>query len=179
VAAAGVPHLVMDGDIADPEGLGRALAAYGHDARDALHVCKSAIHDRGYTEPSLSLPVPRLATNACARPDGTAITATDMARNLAELFRGWLPLARRHGWIVIEAHTPPAGKASALLGRTLATALDATHGYSCQYPTEPEVFAWAAGAGGFTSREHREPGAAALGHALLTIDHFVAGAQVR
>jgi SAM-dependent methyltransferase len=173
LAAAGVPHLIMDGDIADPDGLARALSAMGHDARDALHVCKSAIHDRAYAEPPPGPAPPYAATNACARPDGTAIPATDMARNLAEVFRGWRSLAARHGWIVIEAHTPPAQQAASLIGRTLATALDATHGYSCQYPTEPEVFAWAARAGGFSSRAHREPAAAALGHTLLTIDHFV------
>jgi hypothetical protein len=36
------------------------------------------------------------------------------------------------------------------------------------------VFAWAARAGGFVSRAHAEPGAATLGHTILTIDHFVA-----
>ena len=60
------------------------------------------------------------------------------------------------------------------MGRTHATVLDATHGYACQYPVEPGVFAWAARAGGFVSRGHAEPGAATLGHTILTIDHFVA-----
>jgi hypothetical protein len=36
------------------------------------------------------------------------------------------------------------------------------------------VFAWAGRVGGFTSRAHHEPGAAALGHTQLTIDHFIA-----
>jgi hypothetical protein len=35
---------------------------------------------------------------------------------------------------------------------------------------EPEVFAWAARADGFTGRAHHEPGASALGHTQLTID---------
>jgi hypothetical protein len=110
---------------------------------------------------------------AFARPGGGAIPDSQMALNLAEMFRAWQPLARRHGWIVIEAHSVRSATAAALLGRTLATALDATHGYSCQYPVEPEVFAWAAQAGGFSSRAHHEPGASALGHTQLTIDHFV------
>ncbi len=204
LAAAGVPHLVMDGDIADPARLARELAAAGHDARDALHVCKSAIHDRAYQPPSAppgsappgsapagsvppappgSVPpappgsappsAPPGAMTAFARPDGSAIPAAQLALNLAGLFRSWQPLARRHGWIVIEAHSVRSATAAALIGRTLATALDATHGYSCQYPVEPEVFAWAARAGGFTSRAHHEPGASALGHTQLTIDHFV------
>ena len=44
---------------------------------------------------------------------------------------------------------------------------------------EPGVFAWAARAGGFVSRGHAEPGAATLGHTILTIDHFVPDGQVR
>ena len=203
LAAAGVPHHVMDGDIADPSRLARELAAAGHDARRALHVCKSAIHDRAYRPPgfpgpppgppgfspgaadpppgALTGPVgpPPGALTAFACPDGSAIPARQLALNLAELFRSWQPLARRHGWIVIEAHSVRPDTAAALIGRTLATALDATHGYSCQYPVEPEVFAWAARAGGFTSRAHHEPGASALGHTQLTIDHFVVDAGNR
>jgi len=110
---------------------------------------------------------------AFARSDGGAIPAGQLALNLADTFRAWQPLARGHGWIVIEAHSVRPATVAALLGRTLATALDATHGYSCQYPVEPEVFAWAARAGGFTSRAHHEPAAGVLGHTQLTIDHFV------
>ena len=158
-----------------------------------MHVCKSAIHDRAYHPPAtvateaaaaieaaapplaaaLSAVPPPAAMTAFAHPGGGAIPASQMALNLARMFRAWQPLARRHGWIVIEAHSVRSATAAALIGRTLATALDATHGYSCQYPVEPEVFAWAARAGGFTSRAHHEPGASALGHTQLTIDHLV------
>ena len=31
-----------------------------------------------------------------------------MARDLAAFFRGWHPLTRKHGWIVIEAHSVAA-----------------------------------------------------------------------
>jgi hypothetical protein len=193
LAAAGVPHLIMDGDIADPARLARDLAAAGHDAQNALHVCKSAIHDRAYHPPAaaaaeaaaateaaapplaaaLSAVPPPATMTAFAHPGGSAIPASQMALNLAEMFGAWRPLARRHGWIVIEAHSVRSATAADLIGRTLATALDATHGYSCQYPVEPEVFAWAARSGGFTSRAHHEPAAGALGHTQLTIDHFV------
>jgi len=189
LSAAGVPHVIMDGDIGDPVGLERALAARGLDARDALHVCKSAIHDRAYEGPAPEAPEspetpegpaspPNYAgppgAGAYARPDGSAIPASSVALDLARLFRRWRPVASRHGWLVIEAHAAPAAVLARLIGRTHATVLDATHGYACQYPVEPGVFAWAARAGGFVSRGHAEPGAATLGHTILTIDHFVA-----
>jgi SAM-dependent methyltransferase len=201
LSAAGVPHVIMDGDIADPAGFDRALAAIGLDARDALHVCKSAIHDRAYRpppEPSSTAPasadpastapasadpasadpasaadLPPASSCAFAQPDGSAIPAAAMARDLAAFFGSWHPLTRKHGWIVIEAHSVAAATAAGLIGRTVATALDATHGYSCQYPVEPEVFAWAARTAGFRSRQHAEPAASALGHTILTVDHFV------
>lgn len=203
LANAGIPHLVMAGDIADPDGLARELAAAGHDATNALHVCKSAIHDRavrevrdrgqlppgsggvrgdGFPPGSVNVHDPRRSgadagppttMTAFARPDGAAIDPADLAADLAGLFRAWRPLAGRHGWIVIEAHSAPASTVASLIGRTVATALDATHGYSCQYPVEPEVFRWAARTAGFISRAHHEPGASALGHTQLTIDHLV------
>ncbi len=186
LSAAGVPHLILDGDIADPDRLSRAMAARGLDARDALHVCKSAIHDRAYRVPGApgyggAVPAdPPVSSCAFAQPDGSAIASTAMALNLAGFFQDWLPVTSKHGWIVIEAHAVRAATAARLIGRTVATALDATHGYSCQYPVEPEVLAWAAAAAGFSSRQHAEPAASALGHTILTIDHFVASpAQTR
>jgi hypothetical protein len=200
LSQAGVPHVILDGDIADPAGLERALAARGLDARDALHVCKSAIHDRAYGGPGEASPragtlqggvppagalspgtwpigTPPAGAGAYALPDGSALPPSSVALDLAGLFRRWLPLARRHGWLVIEAHAVPAATLAGLIGRTHATVLDATHGYACQYPVEPAVFAWAARAGGFISRGHAEPGAATLGHTILTIDHFTAAGQ--
>jgi hypothetical protein len=197
LSQAGVPHVILDGDIADPAGLEQALAAHGLNARDALHVCKSAIHDRAYEGtgpaqgpgpaegpgpaqgpgpaegPGPDAGPPPPGAGAYALPDGSAIPAGEVALDLATLFRRWQPIASRHGWLVIEAHAVPAAVLAGLIGRTHATVLDATHGYACQYPVEPATFAWAARKGGFVSRGHAEPGAATLGHTILTIDHFV------
>jgi hypothetical protein len=166
----------MDGDIADPDGFARALRAAGLDPANALHICKSAIHDRAYrpvpASPSGHVPAPECA-GAYALPDGGAIPAQAVAADLAALFARWRDLTRRHGWLVIEAHAIPGTKAPALIGRTLVTVLDATHGYSCQYPVEPEVYAWAAKSAGLRSRAHRAPAADVIGHTALTIDHFV------
>jgi SAM-dependent methyltransferase len=175
--AAGVPHLIIDGDIADPQDLVKRLRTHRLDAFDALHVSKSVIHDRAYEEPATmdpATPAPPPSSCAFALPDGAAIPADRMALNLAGFFRRWRPLARRRGLMVIEAHTATPHTITGLLGRAPTTALDATHGYSCQYPVEPEVFAWAADAAGFRSRAHRDLGETTVGHTILTVDHFVA-----
>jgi SAM-dependent methyltransferase len=175
LSAAGIPHVVLDGDIADPERLRRDLGERGLDADNALHICKSAIHDRAYREPgawAMADARPPVSYSAFALADGSDVSAAKIALSLADLFSSWRRLTRRHGWLVIEAHAAPAATVGRLIGRTIATALDSTHGYSCQYPVEPQVFAWAARAAGFSSRRHAEPGAVQLGHTVLTIDHF-------
>lgn len=178
LSAAGIPHVVLDGDIADPERLRRDLGERGLDAGSALHICKSAIHDRAYREPDVRATAdsrPPVSYSAFALPDGSDVSAAKIALSLAGLFRSWRPLTRRYGWLVIEAHATPAATAARLIGRTITTALDSTHGYSCQYPVEPQVFAWAARVAGYSSRQHAEPGAAQLGHVVLSIDHFTVG----
>lgn len=180
LADVGAPHVVLDADVADPQGFADALAARGLDARDALHVCKSSIHDRAYRDAAgLPAAAPPPSDAAYALPDGQALPTSLLGRDLARFFTGWAPLVSRHGWIVIEAHSTPSRRVAGLMGRTLVTALDATHGYSCQYPVEPAVFTWAAARAGLRSRAHREPAAQALGHTLLTIDHFMADPHAR
>ncbi|HEY3953813.1 MAG TPA: class I SAM-dependent methyltransferase [Streptosporangiaceae bacterium] len=178
LSAAGIPHVVLDGDIADPERLRRDLAERGLNAGNALHICKSAIHDRAYREPdapAMAGSGPPVSYGAFALADGSDVSAAKIAVSLADIFRSWRPLTRKHGWLVIEAHAAPPAAAARLIGRTIATALDSTHGYSCQYPVEPQVFAWAAQSAGYSSQRHAEPGAAQLGHTVLTIDHFTTG----
>ncbi|GHE12101.1 AprA-related methyltransferase [Streptomyces alanosinicus] len=176
LAGVGIPHLVIDGDITDPYSLGRALAEHGLDATDALHVSKSVIHDRNFragrpdTVPHTGRS-PRML-RFFAAPDGQAVSPDAMARDLAAHFRSWRHLARRHGLVVIEAHAVDVTRAASVNGSTLASDLDATHGYSHQYPVEPAVFAWAAEVAGFHSLRHHELGVVNSGHTMLTIDHF-------
>ena len=92
--------------------------------------------------------------------------------NLAELMRRWRPLAARHGMVVVETHTVDPAVTARLHGHTSNTVFDATHGYSNQYPIEPEAFYWAIRAAGFTRHRHREPAAAAVGHTLITVDYL-------
>ena len=52
----------------------------------------------------------------------------------------WKPYIERFGLLTIELHTVPPAHVAANLGRTAATAYDATHGYSDQYIVEVDVF---------------------------------------
>ena len=55
-------------------------------------------------------------------------------------FKKWAPYVRTFGLLVIELHTIPPELTARNLGRTAATAYDATHGYSDQYILEVSEF---------------------------------------
>ena len=52
----------------------------------------------------------------------------------------WLPHIKKNGLLVIELHTVDPKLVSENLGKTAATAYDATHGFSDQYIVEVDVF---------------------------------------
>jgi DNA-binding MarR family transcriptional regulator len=224
MAAAGVPNVVLAGDVGDPAGIERALRRAGIDPLDALHVSKSVIHNRAFRGGSGSPEGPAQAPAsagesqarapaaaaesraqalapaessapdanggprrseavanrgrarseaAFAAPDGSRIAPAALVADLVEHLRGWRRLAARHGLLVIEAHAGRPAVTARLLGRGIGTLLDATHGYSNQYPVEPEVFLDAARAAGLRAAVHTELGSPARGSGVLTIDHFV------
>ena len=178
----GIPHHVVDGNIADPTGLAQTLSAIGFDPYNALHLCKSVIHNRPYQKPENPVAAGRRrtsSTGAFVAPDGAAIPNSMLEQNLVEHFRSWRELAYRHGLLVIEAHTVDPAVTAKLIGRSIGTVVDATHAYSNQNLVEPEVFMSAAREAGFSSRAHRELGKESVGHTVLTIDHFVTEIQNR
>ena len=60
--------------------------------------------------------------------------------SLLEHFQKWKPYVERFGLLIIELHTINPKLTAANLGKTAATAYDATHGYSDQYILEVDVF---------------------------------------
>lgn len=173
---AGVPHLDLFGDIGDPSGIARKLADRGIDPLDALHVSKSVIHNRRYRSPQnrdLVQSLEPMSRAAFVSPDGQRILARELECSLVELFWDWIPHTRRHGIVVIEAHTVDPHVAAQHVGRTIVTCLDATHGYSSQYLVESEVFDRAAEIAGFRTTVRRELGGQVLGRPLMTIHHLV------
>ena len=175
--AAGIAHQILDGDVAEPEAIAQKLCDLGLDPAGALHVSKSVFHNRTFKPPRGPAGRPAGApasTGAFAGPNGWVIPNCARRAGLARAPRPLEGRRARHGLVVIEAHTTPPETAARLAGRTVATALDAAHGYSHQLLLEPEVFADIARRAGLASLAHREPGAATVGHTVLTIDHFVA-----
>lgn len=175
LAEGGVPHRVIDGDIASPGELAARLAALGIDPGNCLYVSKSIFHNRAFRPPAARVPPLSHATGgAFLGGDGEPLAAREVEASLVELFREWRPLLRRHGMVAIEAHTVSAGEAAALQGRSPLTALELLHGYSQQLLLEPEVHRAAARAAGLRSLAGAQVGEAGVGYVALTVDHWLA-----
>jgi hypothetical protein len=175
--AAGIPNETVFGDIGDPIGLSRTLLENGVDPANALHVSKSVIHNRTYKNPEQTERLANwkpLSQAPFTLPDGSLIRSRDMECNLIELFESWAPLTKKHGMIVIEAHTVDPELVSKSVGQNIITCMDATHGYSNQYLVESEVLARAAQAAGYKCLAYREIGGKLIGRPTMTINHFIA-----
>lgn len=176
LSRAGVPHVMLFGDIADPGGLAASLAQRGMDPLGVLHVSKSVLHNRAWRPPSDSLPAftpePPPSAAVFLAPGGDLIEPRDLALNLANTLRAWLPQAARHGLVVIEAHTVDPEAAAPHRRRHLISSLDAYHGYSHQYLVEIEVQRWAARAAGFAIAAQRDLGQAMMGRPIMSVDHL-------
>jgi len=124
-----VPHLVLFGDVNDPEGLRTRLSEQGVDSRELLHGSSFLIHNRPYQPPKQPTQAARRhgpATGAYVA-DGLPIESADVQQNLVEFFRSWAQIIGHHGMLVIELHDPER----VVVGKTLSNYM-LTHGLSDQ-----------------------------------------------
>ena len=139
---AGIPHLVLFGDVGDPSRLADDLAHHGIDIRDGLHIRSFLDHNRPYQAPTGDRPeeLEYTPSGAYVDADGGAIQAVDMERSLVEHLERWVPFVRTHGVVILEAHTVAPGLAARHVGQLHNIAFDTYHGFSGQFPVEFEVF---------------------------------------
>ena len=71
---------------------------------------------------------------------GKRINNNEIEDSLLQHLQKWEPYVKKFGLLVIELHTIAPELTAKNLGKTAATAYDATHGFSDQYIVEVEVF---------------------------------------
>jgi len=131
---------VIWGDISDPDLLQKDLETnYGIQLKELLSVRTFLDHNRIWSEPKLQLNAPSTSTGAFAYR-GKRLSNDDVERNLKDHFKKWALHIEKFGLIVIELHTISPNLTSKNLGKTAATAYDATHGFSDQYILEIDSF---------------------------------------
>lgn len=132
---------VIWGDIGQPDRLAQDLQDnYGIALADLLNVRTFLDHNRPWNAPAA--PTPGLAstsTGAFAHR-GRRLPNHAVEDSLREHLTRWEPYVQRFGLLLIELHTIAPALTAAHLGRTPATAYDATHGFSDQYIVEADVF---------------------------------------
>ncbi len=168
---------VVLGDIGNPTALAMTLNNVAVDPQNALHVSKSVIHNRRYKLPENQDRLTNfepVSKTVYVSTDGSIIRPREFECNLVEFFEGWRDLTKKHGMVVIEAHTVDPELVYPKLGQNIVTCMDATHGYSCQYLTEYDTFLRAAQSAGYKSLAFRALSGKVLGKPTMTINHFMA-----
>jgi SAM-dependent methyltransferase len=131
---------VIWGDIGRPDILAKDLKEdYNIDLKDLLNVRTFLDHNRIWE-------APKKVTNRTSKSSGAyayqgqRLNNNDVEDSLLEHFKKWKPYVEKFGLLIIELHTINPKLTANNLGKTAATAYDATHGYSDQYILEVDVF---------------------------------------
>lgn len=131
---------VIWGDIGRPDVLANDLLEnYNIDLKDLLNVRTFLDHNRIWEMPK-QITKDRVSHSTGAFVHrGERISNSLVEDNLLEHLNKWSPYVRKFGLLMIELHTIAPSLTAANLGKTAATAYDATHGFSDQYIVEIPV----------------------------------------
>jgi len=132
---------VIWGDIGRPDILANDLMEnYTIDLKDLLNVRTFLDHNRIWDEPKKVTHGRISQSTGAFAHRGKRISNNLVEDNLLEHLQKWSPYVSKFGLLLIELHTINPALTAANLGKTSATAYDATHGFSDQYIVEIDVF---------------------------------------
>jgi SAM-dependent methyltransferase len=138
---AGVWAKVIWGDIGRPDLLAQDLSEnYGLDLSKILNVRTFLDHNRIWEQVNQVDDLPKSTTTGAFASKGNRLKGSLVEQSLYEHIQKWQPWIQEFGLLLIELHTIDPMLAAQNIGKTAATAYDATHGYSDQYILEHEVF---------------------------------------
>ena len=131
---------VIWGDIGRPDLLAKDLKEdYNIELKDLLNVRTFLDHNRIWSAPKQKTNRVSASSGAYAY-QGKRINNNLVEDSLLEHLIKWKPYVERFGLLIIELHTLNPTLTAQNIGKTAATAYDATHGYSDQYILEVDVF---------------------------------------
>jgi hypothetical protein len=145
---------VIWGDIGRPQLLSDTLNVdYGIDLKELLNVRTFLDHNRIWEEPNKSKLNRISLSSAAFAHRGKRISNNKVEDNLLEHLKKWSPFVEKFGLLLIELHTISPELTANNIGKTAATAYDATHGFSDQFIVEIEVLHKVAAEAGLFSDE--------------------------
>jgi len=131
---------VIWGDIGQPDVLANDLKEnYGIQLNDLLNVRTFLDHNRIWENPKTKAENRVSHSTGAFAFRGERITNNNVEDNLLEHLKKWSPFVSKFGLLLIELHTISPELTAQNLGKTAATAYDATHGFSDQYIVEIDI----------------------------------------
>lgn len=132
---------VMWGDIGNPELLADDLQSnYNIDLKELLNVRTFLDHNRIWKDPEIIDASRNSISTGAYASKGKRINNNIVEDSLLEHLNKWHPFVEKFGLLLIELHTVPPELVAENIGKSPATAYDATHGFSDQYIVEVPVF---------------------------------------
>lgn len=150
---AGIDHLILHGNISEPSKYAYSIKEkLGINLKDLLNVRSFLDHNRIYTIPKNNFLNLKCNSTGAFSFRGRIIPNNELKQNLIEHFESWTPYVSKYGLLILELHTIDPLIASKNIGKTIATAYDATHGFSDQYIFEINTVQNAANKAGLTPK---------------------------
>lgn len=144
----------VQADIGDPLGLSTTLKRdYDMELSDLLSFRSFIDHNRLWQPPKERKFLGQSCSTGAFAYRGEKLNNRDVESSLYDHLKRWKPFIHRHGLLVIELHCLDPLLTAAHMGKTPATAYEATHGYSDQYIVEIDRFREIAHHAGLHSEE--------------------------
>ncbi|MGX1929061.1 class I SAM-dependent methyltransferase [Flagellimonas sp. 2504JD4-2] len=132
---------IIWGDIGNPDLLALNLQEkYNIQLEDLLNVRTFLDHNRIWEEPAAPNKQKMSSSTGAYAFEGIRLNNNLVSESLKQHFKKWLPYVKKFGLLLIELHTVDPKLVAQNIGKTAATAYDATHGYSDQYIIEIAEF---------------------------------------
>ncbi len=132
---------VIWGDIGNPAAMSKDLKEkYNINLSDLLNVRTFLDHNRVWKTPDRIENIPTTSSTGAYAYQGVRLNNNLVVESLKQHFKNWIPYIKKFGLLLIELHTTAPEKIAKNIGKTAATAYDATHGYSDQYIIELEEY---------------------------------------
>ena len=145
-----IEHILVQADIGNPDDFNQKLEKkHNLKLNQLLNVRSFLDHNRVFEMPNINkFNLNNISINStaafCTNNNNEILQPIVFKLNLIEHFTKWKPYIEKFGLIILELHTINPILCAKNIGKTLATAYDATHGYSNQYIIEYEEFVNAA-----------------------------------
>jgi SAM-dependent methyltransferase len=154
--AAGVPALLIRGDVTDPDRLATDLAGQGLAIEDGLHIRSFIDHERSYRGGDPRLEAPGWSSGVYMDAGGAPLSGPEVERDFIAHLGRWARHTPKHGLVVLEAHCTSPDVVARNLGSLHGIAFDAHQAYSKQYPVDHPAFVECCRLAGLRSLPRRE-----------------------